>query len=145
MDDIKFKQNNLRNYVTQARHQKEVFLQITIPIIIFFLIFLILSILAVYPATAEQDSLWADISLIFLLVPAIIILIILLIILVLSVYATFYLIKVLPNFFFRVYQWLSLMSDKVQWIGVVVTEPFIRVNSWMASVNKMSKRIRQTK
>lgn len=53
------------NPVTMARHRREVFRQITFPLILIVLIFLALVVLA-WIATAMQASLWADISIILL-------------------------------------------------------------------------------
>jgi len=145
MEKTELAQKNLRNSVTHERHRKEVLLQITIPVIIFSLVTIALAIIPIYPATAEQDSRWADISVVFLLVPVIFTTLLWLVILAVSVYATVYLIKILPPFFFRVYQWLSLVNNRVQLIGEISTKPFIRINSWMASANKMGESIRRIK
>jgi drug/metabolite transporter (DMT)-like permease len=145
MEKTRLAQKNLRNSVTQERHRKEVFLQVTIPVIIFSLVTLALAVITIYPATAEQDSRWADISVVFLLVPVIFMALISLFILAVSVYATVYFIKVLPPFFFRVYQWLYLVNNRVQLIGEFITKPFIRINAWMASANKMRESIRRIK
>jgi drug/metabolite transporter (DMT)-like permease len=145
MEKTRLAQKNLRNSVTQERHRKEVFLQVTIPVIIFSLVMLALAVITIYPATAEQDSRWADISVVFLLVPVIFMALISLFILAVSVYATVYFIKVLPPFFFRVYQWLYLVNNRVQLIGEFITKPFIRINAWMASANKMRESIRRIK
>ena len=143
MDNIKSIGAEIRNPNTRACHRSEVFWQITVPIIVAMLIILGLSYLAVFPASANQDSVWADISIIFLIIPVIFVIILTLIVLLGSIYLTIWLIRELPAFFYQAYKWILLINDKVQTTGNLITEPFLRVQSFIASIGELGKKIRR--
>ncbi len=141
MEDKKSVQKRLRNPDAYTRFRSDVFRQITIPVVFSFLVVLALAILAIYPATAMQDSLWADIALIFLILPVIFVFILMIVTLAVSVYLTTWLIKELPAYFYQVSHWLLLINGKIQTIGSAITEPFIRFHSFLASVNELGAKM----
>jgi sterol desaturase/sphingolipid hydroxylase (fatty acid hydroxylase superfamily) len=141
MEYKKSTQKRFRNPDTYIRFRSEVFRQITIPVVISLSIILALAVLAIYPATALQDSLWADIALIFLILPVFLILILMIFILAISVYLTTWMIKELPAYFYQAYHWLSLANEKIQTMGSAITEPFIRFHSFLASMNELGEKI----
>ena len=143
MDDIKSIRAEIRNPNTYASHRSEVFWQITVPVVVAVLLILGLVYLAVFPASANQDSVWADISIIFLIIPVLFVTILTLVVLVGSVYLTIWLIRELPFYFYQAYKWCVLVNDKIQAAGSLITEPFIHYQSFMASMSELGNKIRR--
>ena len=90
MNDFPSQPALVRNPVTRKRHQKEVLWQITIPMLIGSLILLVLAALAVAAATGivpGDTRRWADISMIWLIVPVMLVTLLALLFLAGSIYA----------------------------------------------------------
>ena len=86
----------VRNPVTREKHRREVFWQITIPLVIALIIVIALAILIPVVGTHDSVSQWADVSLIWLIVPQMFLALITLLILIVLVYVLAGLLKVLP-------------------------------------------------
>ena len=145
MNDISSIPEKVRNPDTHKRHRHEVLWQITIPVGISVVILLALAYLAIFPATAKQDSVWADISIIFLIVPVLLVSLLMTALLVGSVYLTVRLIQESPFFFYKVHQWLLFINVKVKEAGRKATEPFLRVQSFTASIQQLGRAINRNK
>lgn len=91
-----------RNTITQAKHQHEVFRQITIPCIIGGTIFLAIAVLAGFFSSSDYQSRWADISLVWLVLPNLVVSLVCLAALGGMTYGLFRLIAVLPPVAFRI-------------------------------------------
>lgn len=143
MNDLSPVPSKIRNIDTHKRHRKEVFWQVTVPVGVSILFFLVLAYLAIFPATADQDSVWADISLIFLIIPVLLVFLLMTVILMASVYLTAKLMKETPFFMFKVHQWLQLIDSKVQTAGSGAVEPFLRYHSFTASIHELVRKVRR--
>jgi len=131
-----------RNQITYARHRKEVIWQIILPVLVGLVICLVLSLL-VTRMTNDKASTWADISTIWLIIPAIVGSLILTIIMAAAIYATYWLIRELPFYSFRAYSWLRMLNTQVNRVGDKVVEPFLRGHSFSASVRKLGSQVRR--
>jgi hypothetical protein len=140
MDSRMMDPNKERNPITRQRHRKEVFWQITLPILISGLILLAFSILAI-TMTASETSLWADISLIWLIVPVMVLTLISLVMLIASIYASVKLILVLPVFAFRLQNVLILIRLKIHSLADRSVEPVLRINSFSAGIKSFVRQI----
>jgi predicted PurR-regulated permease PerM len=131
-----------RNQFTYARHRKEVIWQIILPILVGLVICLVLSLL-VTRMTNDQASTWADISVIWLIIPAMISSLVLSIFMAVAIYATYWLIRELPFYSFRAYSWLRMANTQVKRVGDKVVEPFLRGHSFSASVRKLGSQVKR--
>ena len=131
-----------RNPITHQRHRREVFWQITFPIIIICVILLVLAIL-VTGLSAESASTWADISLIWMIIPALLIALLMMIFMAGGVYLTLWLIHNLPFYFFKGHNWFLLVDLRVGRIGDSLTEPFLRLRAWKAGAGALGRQIRR--
>lgn len=131
-----------RNPVTHQRHRREVFWQITFPLIIICVILLALAILATGLST-ESASTWADISIIWMIIPALLISLLTMIFLAGGVYLTLWLIQNLPFYFFKGHNWFLLVNLRVGRVGDSLTEPFLRLRAWKAGASALGRQVRR--
>jgi FtsH-binding integral membrane protein len=132
--------NKERNPITRQRHRKEVLWQITFPLLITGLILLAFSILSI-TMTPEETSVWADISLIWLIMPVMVLTLISLAMLIASIYAVLKLIQVLPVFAFRLQNGLILIRANIRTIADRSVEPVLRINSFSAGIKGFVRQI----
>lgn len=142
MDDHGLTPGLERNPVTHARHRREVLWQITAPLAVGVVILLALAVLTTL-ATADQASVWADISLMWLIMPALIAAFIFMIILAGSVYITMWLIRELPLYFQQTHLWLLLFGEQVRRIGDKMVEPILRIQSFSSSIRTLDQQVRR--
>ena len=128
-----------RNPVTHQRHRREVFWQITVPLLVVILLLLALAILVVFQATAVQKSVWADISLMWLIVPALFMAIILMIIFGASAYLCILLIGELPIYFRQAHVWLEYIGYQIAQISDKAVAPVLRIQSFNASMSQLGR------
>jgi hypothetical protein len=131
-----------RNPITYQRHRREVFWQITFPIIVVCVILLILAVLAA-GLTSESASTWADISLIYMIIPALLFSLLTMIVLAGLVYVTIRLIQLLPFYFFKGHNWFLLVNLQIGRLGDSLTEPFLRLRAWKAGAGALGRQIRR--
>jgi hypothetical protein len=143
MDDIVSAPLKERNPLTHQRHRQEVLWQITIPVGIFALALLTLAILVVVQASDDQASVWADISLMWMIVPTFIVTLFCFVFLAASIYLIVRIIGVLPYYFLRAHEWLVFVGRRMVEIEDRSTEPFLRLHSVMASLRELGRQIRK--
>jgi cell division protein FtsW (lipid II flippase) len=132
-----------RNPYTHQRHRREVLWQISVPFGVCALILLILAILVVLQTTVDQTSVWADISLMWMIIPAFIITLIFFVFLAASIYLVVRIIGILPYYFLRAYQWLVLVGGRMRQIEDRLLEPFLRIQSAVASLQELDHQMRK--
>jgi hypothetical protein len=140
MSDASSEPTPKRNPVTQAAHRRQVFWQITVPLAAGVFLFVLLAIL-VSIGGAEHQSRWADIALIWVLCPNILVTLICLILLVAFVYGMFQLTRVLPGFALRVQGFLTRFQSGVQRTSDVLVEPVLKAHSARAGRQTLRKQI----
>ena len=140
MDDFSPQPAVVRNPITRRRHQKEMLWQVTIPMLIGSLILLAFAVLAagIVPGEARR---WADISMIWLIVPLMLVTLLSLLFLAGSIYAVMRLILVLPKYSYQALGWLLLLGLNLQRLNDRLVEPFLRVHMASASMKTLGRRV----
>lgn len=131
-----------RNPITQRAHRKQVFWQITVPLVIAALIILVLAVL-VSAGNSQSASLWADISLIWLIIPVMIVSLIFLVVLAGLVYAVIWLLRNLPSYAMQAQNFMVMIAHQVERLGNAIVEPILRVNAFLASLEALRRSLRR--
>jgi len=123
------------NPVTQEAHQREVFRQITLPLAIGVVILLAAAVaVAVSAGRGVGDvGAWADVSLIWLIVPSMVFVFILLALAAGVAYAVTRLLGVVPPFARQVQDFFLLVQYRVEKIADTAVEPVLRLGALKAS------------
>jgi hypothetical protein len=140
MNDFSPRPAVVRNPNTRQRHRKEVLWQVTLPLLIGSVILLVLAGLTVgmVPGDARR---WADISMLWLIVPVMFVTLLVLLFLAGSIYAVMRLIQVLPKYSYQALGWLLLLRLNLQRLNDRLVEPFLRVHMASASMKALGKRV----
>lgn len=133
-----------RNPTTHEAHRKEVFWQITLPLVIGLLLMVAAIIGVIFAATQPESELrrWADVSIIWLILPALLFTLIGMVILAGLVYAVSAVLKILPRYSVIALLYLETAREKVSKISNQIVEPFIKAHSSWAAVSRIGKKIR---
>ena len=130
-----------RNPFTQEKHRREVFWQITVPLIIG--LAFIAGLVALTIVTAAQGgnvSQAADTSLIFLLIPVMVMALIVLAILAALAYGIIWMNKNLPPYFKIAQDAMVRVSKGTISVADKLTDPIIRFRSMMASLEAFKRK-----
>jgi len=138
MENLKINISPERNPVTYQLHRKETFWQIILPITIVSLLLLILIIL-LPRMTPDQASVWADISLIWMIMPVMLITVLSLALLIASIYLILRLIKVLPFYSYQIQHWFSTLLFQVSRLDNKAVEPILRIRGLRASISTIGR------
>ncbi len=128
--------------MTHAKHRREVRWQITLPFVIGILLCLALSVLSFF-AGSGTASVWADISLIWLIIPALFFALIALIILGGLAYAVYYVIKVLPPAMLKVQVFFTTIYAAVKRASDSAASPFIKAQGFAAGAKALRRQLRK--
>jgi uncharacterized protein involved in cysteine biosynthesis len=125
-----------RNPKTHAEHKREVFWQITLPLLIGILLMLAAVVAIILSATQSVTDLgrWADVSLMWLILPSLFFALILLISLIGFVYLISYLLRLIPRYALIVQHYFELAKNKVSQLTNLSIEPIFRMRSIWAAV-----------
>jgi hypothetical protein len=124
------KTTQLRNPITHKFHRRETIWQIIAPLVVGISIILGLGIWAIVTVAQGGDvSQAADTSLIFLLIPVLILSLIPLALLGGLVYGMFRLLKILPPKFYLVQGLFLKVQERVKQGADIAVEPILRINS----------------
>ena len=132
-------QSQERNPVTRDAHRRQVLWQITLPFVVGVLLILALAVLSVVSALGggEVVSRWADISLIWLILPMIVFTLIFLAVVSGLVYLVVKLIGVLPGYAFKAQEFLASLQEKLRSLSDKAAQPVIKVGGVWAGVRKL--------
>lgn len=128
--------------MTHAKHRREVRWQITLPLVLGILLCLALSVLSFF-AESGTASVWADISLIWLIIPALFFAFIALVILGGLAYGVYYVIKVLPPAMHKVQVFFSTVYLRVKRASDAAASPFIKAQGIAASAKALRRQLRK--
>jgi hypothetical protein len=142
MDAYEPKELPERNPVTYERHRKEVMWQILVPVLIGTVIVLALSILAT-TRTDAQVSKGADVSVIWMITPMLIIALIFLVLLGAMIYAMMSLLGILPGYARLVQDYFNAVRVQVGIVSDKAVEPVLRMESIKASLRALGRSLRQ--
>ena len=134
-----------RNPLTHAAHRREVFWQITFPFIIALIIILGLVGGVIFAGTqgVGDVSRWADVSLIWLLLPVLIVIIVMLLILSGVVYLVTKLLAVLPGYARLVQDYFYLIQVRVKSIADKLVEPVLKLHSFKAGAGVLQRKVKK--
>ena len=123
------------NPKTHAAHRREVFWQITLPMLIGILLVLsalgVIVFLTVQPVTDVER--WADVSLIWLILPSLFLALILLAILIGFIVLISYLVRLIPPYALTVQLYIEQFKAKLLQIFNLSIEPILRIKTiWTA-------------
>jgi hypothetical protein len=131
-----------RNPATHAIHRREVFWQITFPLIIALL--LILGLVGVVIFAGFQGlgevSRWADVSLIWLLLPALVVVLVMLLMLSGVVYLITRLLAILPGYARLAQDFFYLVQVRVKSISDKLVEPILKLRSFKAGADALRRK-----
>jgi len=133
----------LRNLVTQAKHRREVFRQIFLPLIIAVVLLCVASGFVAYVGLAGTGdvSRWADISLIWLIVPAMVAALVFLALLVGLVAAVTWMLGALPPLARKVQDFMVRVDAAVRRGADAAASPFLRVRGMAAAWRRLRTRL----
>jgi len=142
MDAYEPKELPERNPVTYERHRKEVMWQILVPVLIGTVIVLALSILAT-TRTDAQVSKGADVSVIWMITPMLIVALIFLVLLGAIVYGVMSLLGILPGYARLIQDYFDALRVQVGIVSDKAVEPILRIESIKASLRALGRSLRQ--
>ena len=125
-----------RNPLTHAKHKREVFWQIMLPMLIGVLIVLTVAFLIIFtgPQSSSDLSRWADVSMIWLILPSLFIALIFLIILSAFVYLITVVLRITPRYALIVQLYFEIAKHKVSYYSNRITQPIIKTKGIWAVV-----------
>ena len=130
-----------RNPLTHKKHRVETFWQITFPLILGGLVIIGLAAWTIYAATTGFSvRKTTDLSLVFLIIPAMVMFLIPLIILLGMAYGVIWLNKNTPKFMLRVQDVVDQVRDGVIKGSDKVVDPVIRIKSRLASFQALKRK-----
>ena len=129
-----------RNPVTQRAHSRQKLWQITFPLLLGVILALVFAVLAGL-AQSESASRWADISLIFLLIPVMVVLILFLAILAALVYLMIRVLRFVPPVALKVQNIFAQVEQRIRTGSDLAVEPILRVQSWLASLRALRREL----
>ena len=130
-----------RNPKTHALHRREVFWQIMLPLLIGILFVLAAIAAIVFFATQPASELgrWADVSLIWLILPSLFIALIILIILIGFVYAITLLLRLTPRYARIVQLYFEIGKARISQVSNLAIEPILRIRSLSAVLRRFGR------
>lgn len=133
--------NSERNPKTHVAHKREVFWQITLPLLIGILLMIAAMIAIILSATqpVTDVSRWADVSLMWMILPSLFFALILLAITVGLVIAISQLLKVVPRYAYILQLYFEQGKGKISQLTQLMVEPILRVSSFWAAARRASR------
>lgn len=130
-----------RNPNTHARHKREVFWQIILPLVVGTLLLLAALAAIVLSATQPVTELerWADVSLVWIILPSLFFAFILLAILVGLVFIVGKILQAVPQYTYKIQRFLERVTGIITRLTILMTEPFLRIHTFWAAVQKIGK------
>ncbi|MGE5122928.1 MAG: hypothetical protein ACM3H7_00300 [Acidobacteriaceae bacterium] len=130
-----------RNPKTHALHRREVFWQITLPLLVAVLLLLAAVAAIIFSALQPVTELdrWADVSLIWIIMPALFFTLILLVMLVGLGYAISLILRVIPRYAHRIQIYFELGKNKTARVTNLLTTPIIKTRAALAVISQLGK------
>lgn len=130
-----------RNPKTHKAHNREVFYQITIPMVVGVVAVLFLAVLATQ-ATASTASTWADISLIMMIIPTMIVSLLFMVLTAGTIYLMIRILPLISPYARFAHEWFAYISYRVRILSDKSVEPILRVHGFVASVRAFRRNLR---
>ena len=129
-----------RNIETHARHRREVFWQITLPMILGGGVLLFTCGLTIFTAAGGGVSLWRDISLVWIILPAMVLLLLVLGVVGGLAYGVTRLLQAMPAFFWRLQGYFKLAASRSRMLSDRLMSPLVRGQSLYAGIRSVFKK-----
>lgn len=142
MNDFRPAKLRERNPLTHARHRREVFWQITLPLLLGLVLFVGVSVLSALGNSGEVSR-GADVALIWLILPLLVVGLIFLVVLAGLTYGLVFLIRGIPGYARQAQDLVALVADKTRQLGDAAVEPIYRLESFMAGVRAAQRGVRR--
>jgi len=125
-----------RNPITHAKHRREAFWQIIFPMLIGIILVVTVVAVIIFSGTTSTSDLsrWADVSLIWLILPSLFIALIFLTILIAFTYLISVVLKMTPRYARIIQIYFEMGKYRVSHISNQITAPFIKTRSMWAVV-----------
>jgi hypothetical protein len=133
----------LRNQRTQALIRRDVIWQIIAPLAVAVLAALVVAVLVILPVGAGSRSVWADVSLIFLIIPAAATGLVLLALTAALVYGLKRLLSALPFYAKPAQDWVALATYRVNRAATKVAGALMSIRSFWAGARRAAKDVRE--
>ena len=134
-----------RNPRTHAEHRREVFWQITVPLVIGVLLVIAAAVFILISASQPASELrrWADVSLMWLILPSMIFAFMCLVIVVGLVVVVSAILRVIPRYALAVQMYFDTARHKVGQMNDKLVEPVLKINSLGAGLRFLRQRGRR--
>lgn len=130
-----------RNPITSKIHRSQTIWQIYLPLVVGLIVVVIVAVFAGLAST-EAASRWADISLIFLIIPVMVAIILFLAFTSGFIYVVSKLIQVIPIYAFQIQEMLQMVSQRVRRGADLAVEPVMRVHAFKAALQTLRGKLR---
>lgn len=130
-----------RNPKTHALHKREVFWQISLPLIIGTLVLVAAVVAIILSALQPVTDLerWADVSLIWIILPSLFFALIMLAVLVALVFVVSLMLRSIPRYARILQLYFELGKSKIYKLANLLVEPILKVNSLSAAARRASR------
>lgn len=132
----------IRNQRTAALIRRDVIWQIALPLGLAALIVLVIAGLLIAPVGAPVRSVWADISLIFLIIPTGLMSLIVLALIIALAIGVFMLLRELPYYAKKAQDFVALATYRVSLVATKITNVILSIRSFVAGVRKAAADVR---
>lgn len=133
----------VRNVRTQAKQRRDIIWQMAVPFGVVFVALATLGVLVCLPVGAGVRSAWADVSLIFLIIPTLVVGLIVFVLVAALVGGLFYLLRETPYFFKLIQDFMTLFTYRVQAGAEKVSGVFLSAQSAAAGAQRAAKELRR--
>jgi ABC-type Fe3+ transport system permease subunit len=132
-----------RNARTQAQQRRDIIWQMAVPLGVVFVALATLGVLVCLPLGAGVRSAWADVSLIFLIIPTLLFGLIVAVLVIGLCAGMVYLLRETPYFFKLVQDFMALFSYRVQAGAEKVSGVFLSAQAAAAGAQRAAKDLRR--
>lgn len=128
-----------KNPITYAKHRREVFWQITIPLILGAIVLIGLAVWLSLVSFGDQvlAGKWASVSLIWLIIPAMVVTLVIAVILAGLVYLVMKIIQAFPAITFKVEEFMLMVRTRARQITDTAVKPVTATKSGWAAVRAL--------
>jgi hypothetical protein len=130
-----------RNPKTHAHHKREVFWQITLPLVVGILLVLAALGAIIFSATQPVTELrrWADTSLVWMILPSLFFAFILLVILAGLVYLLSRILQAVPRIAYKIQQFIEGSSNQIARLTDLMVEPILRIQAFWSAAHRLAR------
>ena len=127
-----------RNPATHSAHRRDVLRQITLPLVAGILLLVAAMAGVIWAATTStpEVSRWADVSLMWLIIPALVFALFFLALLIGITYAITKLLGVLPPYASLIQDYFNIAYLKISQATEVIVMPFVKLNTWVTAARR---------